>query len=262
MTQFLHSSAQKGFSIAAELYQQVRPSYPENIGNWLEHQLQLNPQSTIIDLGSGTGKFLPYLQKITANVIAVEPISAMLAQLQMHYPNIQSVQAFSHNLPFSSNFADVICCAQSFHWFSNIETLQELYRVIKEDGWLVLIWNQRDIQVNWVKALADLIQPFEGDTPRYHNNAWQDVFQEQSLFTFKQHITFPFSHHGTVEQVVINRLLSTSFISAMPSHQQFEMKQKFENILRDYTHKTAQDEINFPYITHVYLFQKSPSVAG
>ena len=262
MTQFLHSSAQKGFSLAAELYQQARPSYPQNIESWLKNNLKLSQHSTLIDLGSGTGKFIPYLQHISSNIIAVEPIAAMLAQLKAHYPNIQTVQAFSHNLPFSAKFTDAVCCAQSFHWFANIETLTELHRILKTNGWLVLIWNQRDIQVDWVKALDDLIQPFEGDTPRFHNNQWKKVFKNQNLFMLKHHHIFAFSHHGTVEQVVSNRLLSTSFIAAMPKQQQAEMKQKFEKILRDYTQKTAQDELDFPYTTHVYVFQKTPEQLG
>ncbi|OTG80413.1 SAM-dependent methyltransferase [Acinetobacter sp. ANC 4558] len=262
MTQFLHSSAQKGFSSAAELYQQVRPSYPHNIGTWLANELRLSENSTLIDLGSGTGKFLPYLQQISNQVIAVEPITAMFEQLKDAYPNIQAVQAFSHNLPFSTHFADAICCAQSFHWFANIETLTELHRVLKDHGWLILIWNQRDLDVNWVKAIAELIQPFEGDTPRYHHNIWKNVFKEHALFNLYDHTTFSLEHHGTVEQVVSKRFLSTSFIAAMPLDQQQELKHKIEEVLRDYTQKTAQDEIAFPYITHVYIFQKIPSLLG
>ena len=157
MTQSLHSSAQKGFSSAAKLYQQVRPSYPQSIALWLQDRLQLSSETKLLDLGSGTGKFLPYLQQITQHIIAVEPIDEMLAQLEQAYPNVQTLQAFSHNIPVQAETANVVTCAQSFHWFANIETLTEIHRILKPNGYLVLIWNQRDIGVNWVKALADLI---------------------------------------------------------------------------------------------------------
>ena len=61
MTQSLHPAAQKGFSLGAELYQQVRPSYPQEIAFWLQDRLKIDETSTVVDLGSGTGKFLPYL---------------------------------------------------------------------------------------------------------------------------------------------------------------------------------------------------------
>ena len=35
MTHSLHPAAQTGFSSAAELYQSVRPNYPQELVNWL-----------------------------------------------------------------------------------------------------------------------------------------------------------------------------------------------------------------------------------
>ncbi|ENV38032.1 hypothetical protein F959_00789 [Acinetobacter venetianus RAG-1 = CIP 110063] len=257
MTQSLHPAAQKGFSLGAELYQQVRPSYPQEITFWLQDRLKIDETSTVVDLGSGTGKFLPYLNQTQANVIAVEPIAAMLQQLQQAHPLVESVQAFSHQLPFSSTSIDAVICAQSFHWFANIETLTEIHRVLKPAGQLGLVWNQRDTNVNWVKALADEIAPLEGDTPRYHSEQWKKVFEQQTLFKLIKLNTFQLLHHGTVEQVVSNRLLSTSFIAAMPEIEQQRLKAKFEQIVFDFTGLTAQDQIDFPYTTYAYQFQKA-----
>lgn len=256
MTQSLHPSAQKGFSLGAELYQQVRPSYPPEIVVWLQDQLKVGENSTVIDLGSGTGKFLPFLLQTQAKVIAVEPVTEMLQQLQQAHPTVECVQAFSDQLPLQNESVDAIVCAQSFHWFSNIETLKEMYRVLIPTGHLGLLWNQRDITVDWVKALADEIVPFEADTPRYHSEKWKQVFEQQQLFQFNGLQTFQLKHTGTVEQVVSKRLLSTSFIAAMPEHQQQQLKARFEQIVFDFTGQTAQDQINFPYTTFAYHFQK------
>lgn len=155
MTQSLHPAAQKGFSSAAGLYQQVRPNYPAEIVSWLQNCLQIQENSTVIDLGSGTGKFLPYLKQTHADVIAVEPIGEMLQQLQQVYPDIKTLQAFSNSIPVADHIIDAIICAQSFHWFDNLDTLTEMYRVLKPQGHLGLVWNQRDERTDWVKALAD-----------------------------------------------------------------------------------------------------------
>ncbi|NNG81236.1 class I SAM-dependent methyltransferase [Acinetobacter sp. ANC 5378] len=256
MTQSLHPAAQKGFSSAAELYQQVRPGYPAEIVSWLQHQLQLGANSQVIDLGSGTGKFLPYLQQITSHIIAIEPVQEMLAQLQHAFPEIQTLQASSEQLPVAAHSVDAVICAQSFHWFANLETLQQIHQVLKPSGHLALIWNQRDINVDWVKALADLIEPFEGNTPRYHSGKWKNVFEQQSLFQLENVQTFQQQHVGTVENVVSKRLLSTSFIAAMPAPEQQQLKALFEQIIFSYTGKYPQDEITFPYITYAYDFKK------
>lgn len=103
----------------------------------------------------------------------------------------------------------------------------------------------------------DEIAPFEADTPRYHSEKWKQVFENQELFRFIGLDTFQLLHRGTVEQVVSKRLLSTSFIAAMPAQQQQELKARFEQIVFDFTGLTAQDQIDFPYTTFAYHFQKT-----
>lgn len=256
MTHSLHPAAEQGFASAAELYQRVRPNYPAEIVHWLIDNLKITPQSTAIDLGAGTGKFLKYLKQATANIIAVEPITEMLEQLKIVHPEVQIQQAFSHQILLNSNSIDAILCAQSFHWFANFETLTEIHRLLKPNGSLGFVWNQRDESVDWVKALADFIQQFESDTPRFHSQEWQNVFEQQNLFDFIGKQAFVQYQVGTVEDVVSDRLLSTSFIAAMPLNQQLQLKQKFEDIVYQYTEKMPQDQIAFPYITYAFHYKK------
>ncbi len=257
MTQSLHPAAEKGFGVGASLYQNVRPDYPDAITAWLKDTLGLQANDLLLDLGAGTGKFLPYLQAISEQIYAADPVEAMLTQLRLHHPDVQTLQAMSDQLPIANDTVRAIFCAQSFHWFATLDTLAELHRVLQSHGHLVLIWNQRDVSVDWVKALADEIFPLEGDTPRYHSGEWQKVFSQQNYFQQQDQTTFRQLHHGTVEQVVSKRLLSTSFIAALPEPAQQRLKQRFEHIVYDYTGKQAQDEIDFPYTTYVYVFKKN-----
>ena len=253
----IHHAAQQGFSQAAELYRQVRPDYPNDIVNWLKQELQLDQTSHVIDLGAGTGKFIPYLQQVTPHIIAVEPVQAMREQLNLAYPEVQSIGAYSNDIPLPNQSQDAIICAQSFHWFANIETLNELHQLLKPQGHLGLVWNQRDLEVDWVKVLADLLASFEQDTPRYHSDEWKKVFEHQFLFRLESVKVYSQVHTGSVEHVVSKRLLSTSFIAAMPEARQLELKQQFEQIVFDFTGKTAHDQIEFPYITYAYHFKKT-----
>lgn len=256
MTQSLHDSAQQGFSSSAELYATVRPNYPDTLSVWLKQQLMLSPQAHLLDLGAGTGKLIPELLKISSYLTAVEPIQAMRAQLEKRYPNIVSLEGISQAIPLADHSVDALFCAQAFHWFSDLESLQEIARVLKPQGHLILIWNQRDLTVDWVKALHDCIVPLEGDTPRYHSGQWQQVFKDTSLFQFRQQHVIDHPQTGLVKDVVSKRLLSTSFIAALPSHKQYNLKQKFESIIKQYTHKNIDDVIVFPYQTYIYHYQK------
>ncbi|MDD4851642.1 MAG: class I SAM-dependent methyltransferase [Acinetobacter towneri] len=256
MTQSLHPAAQQGFGSGASLYQQVRPSYPQEVDTFLQDQLKVLPNSHIVDLGSGTGKFLPHLLKLTTQLTAVEPIASMLTELRQLYPQVATVQARSEQLPLPAQCADLVSCAQSFHWFANLQSLKEIHRILKPQAHLLLIWNQRDISVNWVNALAEMILPFEGDTPRFHNQDWRQVFADTDLFQLCHEQQFHHRHVGTVEQVVSKRLLSTSFIAAIPAAQQQQLKTQFEQLILEYTGLHAQDTIEFPYCTHVFIYQK------
>ena len=75
------------------------------------------------------------------------------------------------------------------------------------------------------------------------------MFENKELFRFIGLDKFQLLHRGTVEQVVSKRLLSTSFIAAMPAQQQQELKARFEQIVFDFTGLAAQDQIDFPYTT-------------
>ena len=256
MTHSLHPAAQKGFSSAAELYQQVRPNYPQEVVEWLQNDLELRPDSKAVDLGAGTGKFIPYLKQATANIIAVEPVTEMLEQLKIVHPDVQILQAKSEQIPLKSESIDAVVCAQSFHWFANIETLNEIHYILKPNGHLGLIWNQRDENVDWVKALADLLATLEGDTPRFHSGLWKSAFEHQFLFQLESVKVFSQIQTGTVENVVSKRLLSTSFIAAMSENEQLKLKQQFEQIVWAHTGQRPQDEIGFPYVTYAYNFRK------
>src|SRR5690606_41224572 len=93
MTQSLHPAAKQGFSASAELYQQVRPDYPAEISQWLSEMLALPADAHLLDLGSGTGKFIPYLRPLNKHIIAIDPVPAMLAQLKQAHPDIHALRS-------------------------------------------------------------------------------------------------------------------------------------------------------------------------
>lgn len=256
MTESIHPAAQVGFATAAELYQHARPSYPAEITRWLTDHIKLKADDRLLDLGAGTGKFLANLTQVSTQVYAAEPINEMLEQLRKQYPEVHSVQASSQQLPFPDHYFDAVLCAQSFHWFANRESLKEIHRVLKPKATLGLIWNQRDERVDWVKALADYIAQYEADTPRYHNQTWKKVFEQEALFHLVDLQTFDHYQSGRVDDVVCKRLLSTSFIAAMPKPQQQQLQRQFEQIVLDYTGKQPHDQVDFPYTSYAYFFEK------
>ncbi|MGB8900386.1 MAG: hypothetical protein WCC90_14620 [Methylocella sp.] len=79
--QTVHHSAADGYTAKAGTYVKGRPDYPSEIEGWLRHDIGLSDGKTVLDLGAGTGKFIPKLLATGATVIAVEPVPAMLGHL-------------------------------------------------------------------------------------------------------------------------------------------------------------------------------------
>jgi len=254
MTQ-VHSAAQSGYSKASARYETGRPGYPAEVERWLRDVLEVRADKRVVDLGAGTGKFTAHLIQTGADVIAVEPVSAMLDRLQQNLPDIDARQGYSTAIPMSDSSVDAVFCAQSFHWFATKDTLKEIARILKPQGILALVWNVRDETCDWVAHLSRIIEPFEEGTPRFHHGHWRHVFPDDG-YTALQEQTFEHAHHGDFKTVVVDRVLSISFIAALPPEKRADVEQQLWGLLSLYPQLANQNDISFPYQTLVAWTQK------
>lgn len=252
----VHPSAAQGFANGSDLYSQGRPDYSPMTADWLRRDLGLGPGKRVIDLGSGTGKFLPRLKDVGADIIAVEPVDAMRQELSRAHPDVTAVEGTAQSIPLPDSSVDAVVCAQSFHWFATTEALAEIRRVLKPGGALGLIWNVRDESVDWVGAITRLIAPFEGDTPRYHTQAWRKLFPAEGFGPLQER-HFPGGHRGPAEQVIVKRTLSSSFIAALPQGQRDQLADQLRHLIATHPDLTGQDPVTFPYDTAAFHCLKS-----
>jgi ubiquinone/menaquinone biosynthesis C-methylase UbiE len=245
---YIHPLAAAGFRAGASTYVEGRPDYPPEIENWLRYDLGLSKGKTALDLAAGTGKFSPRLLATGATVIAVEPVPAMLEQLVRQHPQIDARSGFAQHIPLDDASIDVVVCAQSFHWFATYEALKEIHRVLKPGGALGLVWNVRDDAVPWVAALTRIMKPFEGDAPRFHSRKWRDVFPAPG-FTALREKQFSHFHTGPPEKVIIDRILSVSFMAALPIAQRENVTSQLKEVIASYPELATKAEVRFPYET-------------
>lgn len=247
----VHTSAQQGFSTQAVTYAQGRPDYPRQLTGWLADALQISAQSTVIDLGAGTGKFTRLLSSLAPTLIAVEPVAAMGAQLAKLLPDVRLVDGTAESIPLATASADALVCAQAFHWFSTRAALAEIHRVLKPEGRLGLVWNVRDESVDWVAAITEIITPYEGDTPRFHSGRWREAFTGE-YFSDPEMICFPYSHVGSPQEVIMDRFLSVSFIAALPAAQKARVTEQLRTLIDTHPALKGRDTVAFPYQTQAY----------
>jgi len=248
----VHTSAQQGFSTQAVTYAQGRPDYPRQLTGWLADTLHIDAQSSVIDLGAGTGKFTRLLSTLAPTLIAVEPVAAMGAQLTKLLPDVRMVNGTAESIPLPAASADAVVCAQAFHWFSTEAALAEIHRVLKPDGRLGLVWNVRDESVDWVAAITDIITPYEGDTPRFHTGRWREAFTGE-YFSELEMTCFPYSHVGSPQEVIMDRFLSVSFIAALPEASKAVVTAQLQALIDTHPSLKGRDTVAFPYQTQAYV---------
>ncbi len=252
----IHRSAASGFAKGAATYVTGRPDYPPAVEEWLRGELALRDGKTVLDLGAGTGKFVPRLRATGATIIAVEPVAAMLAQLIERNPGITAKEGSAEHIPLADSSADAVVCAQAFHWFARREALAEIHRVLKPGGVLGLIWNVRDERVAWVAALSEIMKPHEGSTPRHHTQEWRRLFPAEGFGPLREW-RFPNGHSGAPEQVIVDRVLSTSFIAALSPAEQERIAAEVRALISTSADLAGKSEVTFPYETRAYRCTKT-----
>jgi SAM-dependent methyltransferase len=253
----IHHLAAQGFTAGAATYVEGRPEYPPEIGPWLAHDLGLSSGKTALDLAAGTGKFSPRLLATGATVIAVEPVQAMLDQLIRQYPEVDARSGSAQHIPLDDASVDVVICAQSFHWFATPEALHEIHRVLKPGGAFGLVWNVRDDSVPWVAALTPIMKPFEGDAPRYHSQKWRKVFPAEGFGPLREK-HFSNTHTGPPEKVIVDRILSVSFMAALPPAQREHVTSQLMELIATYPELAGKAQVTFPYETLACVCTKLP----
>ncbi len=144
------------FGAAAAAYAEHRPDYPQDAVAWCVAPLGRDIAGLrVLDLGAGTGKLTALLARLGADVTAVEPDAAMLAQLRRELPSVRAVGARAEAIALPDGSVDAVLCAQSLHWFDLPRALEEIARVLTTGGVLGALWNSDDDRVPWVAGLRD-----------------------------------------------------------------------------------------------------------
>lgn len=130
------------FADRARDYARHRPSYPPGAIDAILAGLGGPTRLVAADVGAGTGISARLIAERGAEVIALEPNPAMRDAAAPH-PRVRWREAAAESTGLDPASADLVLCAQAFHWFRPAEALREFHRVLKPGGRLALMWNRR-----------------------------------------------------------------------------------------------------------------------
>ena len=135
------------FGGAAAAYALHRPNYAEAAVRWT---LDAANGPRVLDLGAGTGKLTATLLEVGADVVAVEPDPAMLAELRGALPAVRALKGSAEEIPLPDGSVDAVVAGHAMHWFDMAVAGPEIARVMVPGGVLAGLWNVIDDRVDWV----------------------------------------------------------------------------------------------------------------
>ena len=136
-------------------------------------RLDIKPGSTVLDVGTGTGAFIPFLLSEIGKggrIVALDFAEKMLrrARAKGLNGNIDYLCADVTNIPLGNEIFDIIVCYSSFpHFQDKSRALAEMKRVIKRGGRLLICHTSSRASINeihrQIPAVENDIIPDEGE---------------------------------------------------------------------------------------------------
>ncbi|KAM0754816.1 S-adenosyl-L-methionine-dependent methyltransferase [Meredithblackwellia eburnea MCA 4105] len=272
------------FSGASGLYDRARPKYPIPAVDKIINLLPADSDgASAVELGSGTGIFTRMLLDRASqhkgrltHLTCVEPAEGMRKGFHDKLASegidpakagiqLNVVDGLFDAIPAKDASLDLVFAAQAWHWSNDgVSAIKEVARVLKPGGHLALIWNLENREkARWVAQLRDTYEIHEGGTPQYRLGLWKAMFDSPN---YKDNYVGPpdyEQYHTTVvgtEQLVIDRLLSKSFITSLSAEEQAVVVQKSRDVVKKGDDMVFIDKekgtFEYPYSTDLFIMTK------
>ena len=239
------------FGAAAEAYAEYRPDYSEAAVRWA--LAPAGPTSRVLDLGAGTGKLTATLVRLGADVTAVEPDPAMLAEFRRALPGVRSLCGRAEAIPLPDASVDAVVAGQAMHWFDMRLAAPEISRVLVPGGVLAGLWNVDDDREEWVAGFDAV----SGGTARATLTSWRALGEEArvaqrevpEMFESPERAEFPHGQRRTAESLVAT-IATHSRLLVMPEAERAQILDQIRAYLSACP-ETSAGEFTLPLVTGV-----------
>ncbi|MFX0018711.1 MAG: class I SAM-dependent methyltransferase [Promethearchaeota archaeon] len=237
----------KRFSSRVENYIKFRPNYPSEIIKFLKEKKILIKDSIIADIGSGTGILSEIFLKNGNVVYGIEPNADMrnaAEKLLENYSDFITVDGSAESTNLKGKSIDIITVGQAFHWFDIKQTQKEFRRILKEGGYVILIWNNRK------KSDSGFSTEYEKFIIKYGKDykfTRKDETDINNFFKYEKEVFYNYQDFDF--EGLKGRLLSASYIPLENSPEYEDMIKELAFIFDKYQHDGT---IKLEYDTEVY----------
>jgi SAM-dependent methyltransferase len=199
------------FTERADDYVKHRPSYPTQAIDFIFEGLAPASQILAADIGAGTGIASRLLAERGVKVIAVEPNAAMRKAAQTH-SNVEYRDGGAEATSLPDASVDLVTAFQAFHWFNPEPTLLEFRRILKPNGRLAVVWNNRDKNDAFTEEYNHFVRALSNNHPSKSRLELVEPLRQTQYFTsYYEHEPIPY-HQELDFDGLIGRAMSTSYV--------------------------------------------------
>jgi SAM-dependent methyltransferase len=210
------------FGPIAELYEQIRPSYPQQLVDHVLAYAQLEGDDRILEVGAGTGKATRQFATGGYQVVALEPSAEMAAVARTTcrgFSSVSIVQAEFERWTVRPSAFKLVISAQAWHWIAPELRYEKARPALKRDGALAVFWSHADWQKATLRPVLDHVYQeaapnFADAGPMHPAIAYGDLVPDWTAeitavdgFDKPEVRNFPWSERYRADEYV--RLLST-----------------------------------------------------
>jgi len=168
------------FDEVPELYDRVRPTYPDELFADLVAITGLDERSSVLEVGCGTGQATRSLAALGCSVTAVElgPGMAALARERLAgAANVEIETSSFEQWDDRGRRFDLLVAAAAWHWVDPAIGWPRAHDVLRPGGWMALIGNvvvRRPGEPEAYAATADLHEQFVPGNPDWGHPPLED----------------------------------------------------------------------------------------
>jgi len=227
------------FDQVAELYDQVRPRYPEQVIEDVITLAGIAPGGRMLEVGCGPGIATVAFAQRGYAIVAVE-LGEQLATLAKkncaRYPQVQIITISFEEWELQPQAFDLVLSAEAFHWIRPEIGYPKMARALKAGGSAALLWNVYEEAGGELYAALDAVyqkqdppveNPNRAVTPDWLIDRITQNFAASECFGTVTVRQYPWSKMYTGEDYI--KLLST--MSGFRTMQQTKRTRLFDEIL-------------------------------
>jgi len=173
---------------------------------------------SILDVGTGSGHFISVLSNIFPNaaITGIDPDWNALQIASQKFPKFTFSEMTGETIDFADNTFDIASISMALHHLSDIEkTLQEMQRVVKPGGWIIVNELFSD-NLNPAQNVHKRMHHFRSKIDRLNGICHNESFTRNEIMQYIRH---------TVPDIVLHFEDQTQ-----PALKTKEIQQRFEKL--------------------------------